>query len=67
MIWLEALRVVAWAGAGYFGVSAIMAYAVGFFVGVNRIKWDPNDTPNKGTDRWFAWWTRFGIRRGVRR
>lgn len=51
----------------FFGaITANMAYAVGFFVGVNRIDWTPEQTPNKGKDKWFTFWARLGIKRGKR-
>lgn len=50
----------------YFCITASSAYAVGYFVGVNSIDWDPGSTQNKGTDRWFTFWIRVGIRRGAK-
>jgi hypothetical protein len=50
----------------YLCITATSAYAVGYFVGVNSITWDPGDTRDKWTDRWFTYWIRFGIRRGAK-
>lgn len=61
------LSVLAWIATPYLLITAIVAYNVGFFVGVNAIDWTPECTEDAGRDRWFSFWARVGIRQGAKR
>lgn len=64
--WYHIVELIIGCTAGVFLVQACSAYSVGFFVGINKIEWAPERTPNRGMDRWFAWWARLGMRRGAK-